>query len=87
MSATAGVGYAHNEVFKSAYSPRLSVAAYLRTPMAREFWGDTRLTFNAGKGIKAPGVFQANDSLYTLLTRTPDSDERLNHCGRMIRCS
>jgi iron complex outermembrane receptor protein/vitamin B12 transporter len=71
VSVTAGLGYAHNEVFKSAYSPRLSVAAYLRQPTAREFWGDTRLTFNAGKGIKAPTIFQATNSLYALLQRTP----------------
>ena len=71
VSATAGVGYAHNEAFDNAFSPRLSVAAYLRTPEAAEFWGDTRLTFNAGKGIKAPTIFQATNSLYVLLQRTP----------------
>jgi iron complex outermembrane receptor protein/vitamin B12 transporter len=71
VSVTAGIGYAHNQVFKSAWSPRLSVAAYLRPPTAAGFWGDTRLTVNAGKGIKAPTVFQSDNSLYALLTRTP----------------
>jgi vitamin B12 transporter len=71
VSVTGGLGYAHNEVFDNAFSPRLSVAAYLRTPSSGEFWGDTRLTFNAGKGIKAPTVFQANNSLFVLLQRTP----------------
>jgi iron complex outermembrane receptor protein/vitamin B12 transporter len=71
LSVTAGLGYAHNEAFDNAFSPRLSVAAYLRTPEAAEFWGDTRLTFNAGKGIKAPTIFQATNSLYVLLQRTP----------------
>jgi vitamin B12 transporter len=70
VSVTAGLGYAHNEVFKSAYSPRLSVAAYLREPMGTGFWGDTRLTFNAGKGIKAPGIFEADNSLFALLQKT-----------------
>jgi len=71
VNVAAGLGYAHNEVFNNAYSPRLSVAAYLRTPQPTEFWGDTRLTFNAGKGIKAPTVFQSSNSLFVLLQRTP----------------
>lgn len=70
VNVTAGVGYAHNEVFEDAYSPRLSVVAYLKAP-SNEFWSDTRLTFNAGKGIKAPTVFQATNSLFALLQRTP----------------
>jgi iron complex outermembrane receptor protein/vitamin B12 transporter len=70
VSITAGLGYVHNDVFKSAYSPRVSVAAFLRAPKALAFWGDTRLTVNAGRGIKATGVSQANSSLYTLLQRT-----------------
>jgi vitamin B12 transporter len=71
VSVTAGLGYAHNEVFKSAYSPRLSVATSLRQPIAQAFWSDTRLTFNAGKGIKAPTIFQASNSLLALLEQTP----------------
>lgn len=70
VTATVGLGYAHNESFGSAYSPRVSLAAYLRTPMAGGFLGDTRLTFNAGRGIKATGIFQANNSLYALLQKT-----------------
>jgi iron complex outermembrane receptor protein/vitamin B12 transporter len=71
VSATAGLGYAHNEAFGNAFSPRLSVAASLRQPEATEFWGDTRLTFNAGKGIKAPTIYQTMNSLYVLLQQTP----------------
>ena len=72
ISITAGLGYAHNQAFKSAYSPRLSVAAFVRPPDGKErFWGDTQLTFNAGKGIKAPGVSQVNSSLYALLQAAP----------------
>jgi vitamin B12 transporter len=71
VSITGGLGYAHNEAFENAFSPRLSVAAYLRTPSSTGFWSDTRLTFNAGKGIKAPTIFQASNSLFVLLQRTP----------------
>ena len=71
VNVTAGLGYAHNEAFDNAYSPRLSVAAYLRQAQARDFWSDTRVTFNAGKGIKAPTTFQSTNSLFVLLQKTP----------------
>lgn len=69
VNVTAGVGYAHNEVFDNAWSPRVSIAAYLKAP-SNDFWSDTRLTFNAGKGIKAPTVFQSQNSLLVLMQRT-----------------
>lgn len=72
VNITAGLGYAHNEAFENAYSPRVSMAAYLKAP-SNEFWSDTRLTFNAGKGIKAPTTFQSSNSLFVLLQRTPAS--------------
>ena len=71
VSLTAGIGHARIEGFASRYSPRLSVAASLRTPTDRQFFGDTRLTFNAGKGIKATSAGAVNSSLFTLLQRTP----------------
>jgi iron complex outermembrane receptor protein/vitamin B12 transporter len=70
VSITAGFGHARIEGFASRYSPRLSVAAYLRTPTSKGFWGDTRLTLNAGKGIKATSATAVNQSLFTLLERT-----------------
>jgi vitamin B12 transporter len=71
VSLTAGIGHARIEGFASRYSPRLSVAASLRTPTDRQFFGDTRLTFNAGKGIKATSAGAVSSSLFTLLQRTP----------------
>ncbi len=71
VSVTGGIGHARIEGFASRYSPRVSVAAYLRTPKANEFWADTRLTFNAGQGIKATSATAVNQSLYTLLQKTP----------------
>jgi iron complex outermembrane receptor protein/vitamin B12 transporter len=70
ISVTAGLGHARIEGFASRYSPRLSVAAYVRPPTANAVWGDTRLTFNAGKGIKATSATAVNQSLYTLLNKT-----------------
>ena len=67
---SAGIGVEHNEVFETAYTPRLSVAAYLRNPSSENI-GETKLTLNAGKGIKAPSVFQGDNSLYELVVGTP----------------
>ena len=67
---SAGVGVEHNEVFETAYTPRLSVAAYLRNPSSEQI-GETKVTMNIGKGIKAPSVYQGDNSLYELVTGTP----------------
>ncbi len=67
VNVTAGLGYEHNAVFKSAYTPRISVAVSLRSPSPTAFAGDTRVTFNAGKAIKAPSTFQEQNTLFELL--------------------
>jgi vitamin B12 transporter len=64
---SAGLGYEHNAIFKSAVTPRLSVAAYLRDPSSTAALGDTKLTFNAGTGIKAPSIAQELSSLFALV--------------------
>ena len=66
---SAGIGVEHNEVFETAYTPRLSVAAYLRNP-SNEPIGETKVTLNAGKGIKAPSVYQGQNSLFVLVNGT-----------------
>ena len=76
IHVTGGVAYDHNDSFDSAFSPRVSVAAYLRTPSARARFGDTKLVFNAGQGIKAPSIFQEVGSLFALLT--PEQAAALN---------
>jgi iron complex outermembrane receptor protein/vitamin B12 transporter len=68
---TAGVGFEHNEAFDNAVTPRLSVATYLRNPSATSALGDTKISFNVGKGIKAPSVFQEQNALFTLVQATP----------------
>src|SRR4029450_12318270 len=62
-----GLGFDHNAIFGNAWTPRVSVAAYLRQPSAREALGDTKLTFNAGKGIKEPNLGQELSSLFVLV--------------------
>ena len=69
--ANAGVGYEHNAVFQSAWTPRLSAALYLREPSSKEALGDTKLVFNVGRGIKAPSIAQELSSLFGLLASVP----------------
>jgi iron complex outermembrane receptor protein/vitamin B12 transporter len=68
---TAGLGYDHNAIFKSAVTPRVSAAVYLRDPSAAGAVGDTKITFNAGTGIKAPNIGQELSSLYALVQGLP----------------
>jgi iron complex outermembrane receptor protein/vitamin B12 transporter len=70
---SAGVGYERNEVFDSAVTPRVSVATYLRQPTTTAV-SDTKVTLNAGTGIKAPSVFQEQNSLLALVQGTPAAD-------------
>jgi len=61
-----GIGVEHNAAFKTAVTPRISVAVYLREATKGRV-GATKLTFNAGKGIKAPSLFQEANSLFVML--------------------
>jgi iron complex outermembrane receptor protein/vitamin B12 transporter len=67
----AGVGFDHNTVFGFAATPRMSVATYLRRPTDSLTLGGTKLTFNAGTGIKAPNVLEEQSSLFRLLNASP----------------
>jgi iron complex outermembrane receptor protein/vitamin B12 transporter len=68
----AGLGVEHNAAFGNAVTPRVSVAAYLREA-TKGALGATKLTFNAGKGIKAPALYQEASSLFVLLESKPAS--------------
>jgi vitamin B12 transporter len=78
---TAGVGVDHNEVFGNAGTPRVSVAAYLRGPTSTGTAGDTKLTFNAGKGIKEPSLFQELSSLFALIPAGAPSRQGISPVG------
>ncbi len=65
-----GVGVEHNEVFGTEAVPRFSAAVYLRNPSAEQV-GETKVSFNIGKGIKAPSVSQGENSLFELVQGTP----------------
>jgi vitamin B12 transporter len=65
-----GVGVEHNDAFGNEVVPRFSAAVYLRNPSA-EAIGDTKVSFNIGKGIKGPSVFQEQSALFELVQGTP----------------
>jgi iron complex outermembrane receptor protein/vitamin B12 transporter len=71
LFVSGGAGFDHNAVFGNAVSPRVSVAYYLRNPSATSNAGDTKLTLNAGKGIKAPAIYQELSSLFALAKNVP----------------
>lgn len=72
VSLTAGIGYAHIDGYASRSTPRVSVAVLLRKPTSASIWNDTRLTVNAGKGVKSTSATAVNRSLYRLLLTVPD---------------
>ena len=69
LYATAGAGFDDNAVFGFAASPRVSLAYYLRQPTAGGFFADTKLSFNYGRGIKEPSIFDAGFSLHSVLSQ------------------
>jgi len=81
LYASAGLGYEHNAVFRSAWTPRLSVAAYLREPSSAAWFGDTKVIFNGGRGIKAPSIAQENSSLFELRQGAPSGAPPVSPIG------
>jgi len=71
LFATASAGVDHDKSFGTAATPRGSVAYYLRKPREHSAVGSTKLTFNAGTGIKAPSVSQEQSSLFAVASTVP----------------
>ena len=65
---TAGLGLESNAVFGFAATPRVSAAYYIHKSSGNGFFGDSKLKFNFGKGIKEPSISQEASSLIDLLT-------------------
>lgn len=83
LYATAGIGLDENAVFGFAASPRASLGYYVRQPTAGTFLGDTKLTFNFGKGIEEPSIFNAGSSLYSVLSQLPGGPALISQFGIM----
>ena len=81
LFVSGGVGLDHNAVFGTEASPRVSVAAYVRPPAPSSMLGDTKLTFNAGKGLKEPSVSQELSSLFGLIPTATAATLRVGPVG------
>jgi len=68
LYVTAGGGFVNNAVFGYAAVPNASVAYYLRKPTGNEFFAETKLRGNFGKGIKEPSTYEQANQLWALLT-------------------
>lgn len=75
-----GGGVEKNAVFGTKATPRASLAYYLFRPAAGLF-GGTKLTFNFGKGIKEPDIFDETSSLFDLLLQQPGGDQLIQKFG------
>ncbi len=65
---TFGGGFEHNSFFGFAATPRVSMAYYLRRPSNTGLFGETKLKFNFGEGIKEASTTQQASALISLLT-------------------
>lgn len=66
--ATFGGGFEHNSFFGFAATPRVSMAYYLRKPSNAGLFGETKLKFNFGQGIKEASTYQQASALISILT-------------------
>jgi len=65
---TFGVGLEHNSFFGFAATPRVSMAYYIRKPSNAGIFGETKLKFNFGKGIKEASTGQQAGALIDILS-------------------
>jgi vitamin B12 transporter len=68
LFTTFGVGLEHNSFFGFAATPRVSVAYYIRKPSNAGVFGETKLKFNFGKGIKEASTFEQAGALIDILS-------------------
>ena len=78
--ATGGLGFEDHAVFGYELVPRVSLALYARQPSSGP-WGETKLMFTIGKGIKAPNIFEEQSSLFSILKGIPNGDALIKQFG------
>jgi vitamin B12 transporter len=67
LFATFGGGFEHNSFFGFAATPRVSMAYYIRKPTNAGLFGETKLKFNFGEGIKEASTLEQGSALINLL--------------------
>lgn len=83
LYATLGGSVDNNAIFGIASVPRVSLAYYVFRPQSSGAWTGTKLKFNYGQGIKEPSIFDANSSLFGLLSTQPNGAQLISqfHIG------
>jgi vitamin B12 transporter len=64
---TLGSGIEKNAIFGVEATPRISLAYYLLKPDSSRVFSGTKIRGNFGTGIKEPSIFNAGNSLFSLL--------------------
>jgi vitamin B12 transporter len=77
LYATLGGSVENNAVFGISAVPRASLAYYLVRPQSSGGWNGTKLKFNYGQGIKEPSIFDANFSLFGVLSTQPNGAQTI----------
>jgi iron complex outermembrane receptor protein/vitamin B12 transporter len=80
-----GSGIENNGLFGVAGTPRASAAYYLARPSSGHWLSGTKLHASFGKGIKEPHVFQQTNSLFDILSGTPNGSQLIEqfHVGQI----
>jgi vitamin B12 transporter len=79
--ATFGGGFEHNSFFGFAATPRVSMAYYLRKPSNAVIFGETKLKFNFGEGIKEASTSEQASALISILTPAQISQYNVQPIG------
>ena len=75
---TLGTGIEKNAVFGVEATPRLSLAYYMLRPDASRVFSGTKIRGSFGTGIKEPSIFDAGDSLFSLLQQLSNGQQLIS---------
>jgi iron complex outermembrane receptor protein/vitamin B12 transporter len=75
---TLGSGIEKNAIFGVEATPRISLAYYLLKPDSSRVFGGTKVRGNFGTGIKEPSIFDAGDSLFSLLQQLSNGPQLIS---------
>lgn len=75
---TLGSGIENNSIFGVEATPRVSLAYYLLRPDSSKVFSGTKVRGNFGTGIKEPSIFNAGNSLFSLLQQLSNGQQLIS---------
>lgn len=75
---TLGSGIEKNAIFGVEATPRVSLAYYLLMPDSSRVFSGTKIRANFGTGIKEPSIFDAGNSLFSLLQQLSNGPQLIS---------